>query len=222
MRSMSAPPSSPLRRLEATFLRPHRLTLLLALGGMLLQALLALPVPIALGRVLDWFVAGGSCANGLAGMLYTALAVTSACLLARAALGWRVGVMMTRVSLEVVRGLTDALHRKLQRLPLAFLDRNQTGGLMAKLTSDVGTLLIFLNTGTLQLVTDLVLAVGIARVLVVLNGPLALVALSAVPLAAAAQVGFRGPLRARSEEARARFAALYALLSERLPAHRVV
>ncbi len=219
---MSAPPTSPLRRLEAAFLRPHRSALLLALGGLLLQALLALPVPIAQGRVLDRLVAVGPSADGLAEMLATALAVTAACLLARAALGWRVGAVMTRISLEVVKELTDALHRKLQRLPLAFLDRNQTGGLMAKLTSDVGTLLIFLNTGTLQLVTDLVLAIGIAGVLVALNWPLALVALSAVPLAAAAQVGFRGPLRARSAEARARFAALYALLSERLPALRVV
>jgi ABC-type multidrug transport system fused ATPase/permease subunit len=219
---MPAPPKSPLRRLEAVFLRPHRPALLLALGGMLLQALLALPVPIAQGRVLDRLVAVGPSADGLAGMLATALAVTAACLLARAALGWRVGAVMTRISLEVVKELTDALHRKLQRLPLAFLDRNQTGGLMAKLTSDVGTLLIFLNTGTLQLVTDLVLAVGIAGVLVALNWPLALVALSAVPLAAAAQVGFGGPLRARSAETRARFAALYALLSERLPALRVV
>src|SRR4029079_19624585 len=101
--------------------------------------------------------------------------------------------------------LTGALHRKLRRLPLAFLDRHQTGGLMARLTSDVGTLMIFLNTGTLQLVTDLVLAVGIAGVLVWLNWPLALVALAAVPVAAAAQVGFAGPLRARSAEVRGRY-----------------
>ncbi len=218
----TALPPRPLRRLESAFLRPYRLTLLLALGGMLVQALLALPIPVVQGRVLDRLVAGGSAADGLDGMLMTALLVTAACLVGRAALGWGIGSVMARVSLEVVRDLTDALHRKLQRLPLSFLDRNQTGGLMARLTSDVGTLLIFLSTGTLQLVTDLVLAVGIAVVLVTLNWPLALVALSAVPLAAVGHARFAGSLRQRSKETRSRFTALYALLSERLPALRVV
>src|SRR5581483_3065910 len=78
------------------------------------------------------------------------------------------------------------------------------------------------NTGTLQLVSDLVLAAGIAVVLVWLHWPLALAALAAVPLAAAGQAGFARPLRRQAEDVRSAFTDLYGLLSERLPALRVV
>lgn len=217
---MSTETAHPLLRLERLLLRPYRLILGLAIGGLLLQAILALPLPLVQGHILDRILAGSAAAE-----LHTLLGIVSLVffvLILRALIGWRIGIVMTRISLEVVKDLTDRLHRKVQRLPLAFLDRHQTGGLMARLTSDVGTLLIFLNTGTLQLVSDLVLACGIAVILLWLNAPLALIALAVVPLAAVGQVAFRRPLRRQSQEAREQFSSLYALFAERLPALRVV
>src|SRR5690242_4292962 len=103
-------------RLEARFLRPHRLTVVLALVGMLGQSLLALPVPLLQGWVLDRLVAGPGVAGagGAASLRWVvvwALAGSVLCYLLRMALLWRVTSVMTRVSLEVVRDLTDALHR---------------------------------------------------------------------------------------------------------------
>lgn len=214
------PVQHPFHQLEAAFIRPYRWTLLLALGGMLGQALLALPIPVVQGRVLDRLLSDDS-TDALGGLTETAVVVTALCLAGRAILAWRVGVVMVRVSLEVVKDLTDTLHRKLGRLPLSFLDRHQTGGLMARLTSDVGSLMIFLNTGALQLVSDLVLAVGIVLVLLWMNVGLAMIAVAAVPLAAIGQGWYSGLLRRRSEVVRATFANLYCLLSERLVALRV-
>ena len=99
--------------------------------------------------------------NRLAWLLIAAAAIPLACLLGRMALSWFSSGVMNRVSLQFVRALTDSLHRKLQRLPLAFFDRQETGQLMARLTNDVGTLLIFLSASSLQLMADLVLALGI-------------------------------------------------------------
>src|SRR5207247_10548591 len=89
---------------------------------------------------------------------------------------------MNDVILQFVRALTDSLHRKLQRLPLAYFDRQETGQLMARLTNDVGTLLIFLSASSLQLMADLVLALGIIIGLVLLSWPLAVVSLLVLPL----------------------------------------
>jgi ABC-type multidrug transport system fused ATPase/permease subunit len=145
-----------------------------------------------------------------------------ACHVARMALGWKVAAMMSRVTLEVVRELTDTLHRKLQRLGMSYFDRELTGRIMARLTSDVGSLLLFLNGGSLQLISDLVLAVAISGVLIWLQWRLALIGLLALPLFVVNHRWFAGSIHELSRVLREQVAALYALLSERVSAVRVV
>src|SRR5262249_6334442 len=77
-------------------------------------------------------------------------------------------------------------------------------------------------SGILQLLNDLILSMSIAIVLTCLQWRLALVALVVVPLYAFNQRAFFGKLRPLSDEIRAQVAALYALLSERVSAVRVV
>jgi ABC-type multidrug transport system fused ATPase/permease subunit len=141
---------------------------------------------------------------------------------ARALVAWRVAAMMGRVSQEVVVELRGSLHRKLMRLPMAYFDAQQTGRLMARVTSDVGSILMFIRSGILQLLNDLITSMAIALMLAFLQWRLALVALVAVPLYALNQKVFFGRLRRLSDEIRAQVAALYALLSERISAVRVV
>jgi ABC-type multidrug transport system fused ATPase/permease subunit len=155
-------------------------------------------------------------------LIAAALAASVLCHLARMALAWKASAVMTRVGLEVVRALTDALHRKLHRLPLAYFDRQQTGRVMARITSDVGSLLLFLNGGSLQLVSDLVLAAGIAAVLLWIRWELALAGFAALPLYALNHRFFAHKLQELSKVMRGHVAGIYALLSERLSAVRVV
>jgi ABC-type multidrug transport system fused ATPase/permease subunit len=140
----------------------------------------------------------------------------------RTLLAWRIAAMMGRISQEVVVSLRGALHRKLMRLPMAYFDAQQTGRLMARVTSDVGSILMFIRSGILQLLNDLITSLAIAILLTWLQWRLALVALVAVPLYALNQGAFFGELRRLSDEIRAQVAALYALLSERISAVRVV
>src|SRR4051812_7843478 len=176
-----------LAKLEAAFLRPHRALVFTALVAMLLQSLALLPLPYLQGWVIDRLLASDNpsaptAAVPIGALLAAAAAIPLVCLLARLALGWLSSGIMNRVSLEFVRALTDSLHRKLQRLSLAYFDKQETGQLMARLTNDVGTLLIFLSASSLQLVADLVLALGIFVGLLLLSWPLALVSYIALPL----------------------------------------
>ena len=129
MDSTGPSPTAParLRRLAAESLRSHRVALALALAGLLFQSLLLLPVPLLQGWVLDRLAGGAAQRAVLARAVFVAFAATAACYLLRAAVGWAVAAGMHRVSLEVVRDLTDALHRKLQRQPLGYFDRHPTG-----------------------------------------------------------------------------------------------
>src|SRR5439155_9969884 len=108
------------RRLEGQFLRPYRMAVALALAGMLLQSVLLLPIPLLQGWVLDQLVAlfgasaapQGPDASAVTRLILVALAASVACYLARMALAWKVAEVMTRASLEVVRQVSDSLHRK--------------------------------------------------------------------------------------------------------------
>src|SRR4051794_22493848 len=91
-----------LRRIDAAFLRRHRIVMGLALVGMLAQSLLLLPVPLIQGRVIDWllplFERGGSANAVDRGALGPAVAMAVgamlACHVGRMLLGWKVGAMM--------------------------------------------------------------------------------------------------------------------------------
>lgn len=214
-----------LRRLERQFLRPYRGRFAACLLALLLQSALLLPIPILQGRVLDRLVAAvGAAPSASRPGAFLALALGSivACHLARSVLAWWVAAETGRISQEVVVKLRGSLHRKLLQLPTAYFDANQTGRLMARVTSDVGSILSFVNSGLLQLINDLLMAVGIAFVLVWLEWRLALIALVAVPLYVLNQRRFAARIRQLSLGIRAQVAAIYALLSERVTAVRVV
>jgi ABC-type multidrug transport system fused ATPase/permease subunit len=222
------------RRFEAEFLRPYRGAILLGLSGLLVQSLLLLPIPLLQGWVVDRLVgysrarptlatpAQAQAEASIARAIGLALAGTILLYLARSLLAWKIAAMMGRISQEVVVALRGSLHRKLMRLPMAYFDAQQTGRLMARVTSDVGSILMFIRSGILQLLNDLVLSVAIAFLLGWLQWRLALVALVAVPLYAVNQRAFFGTLHRLSEEIRAQVSSLYALLSERVSAVRVV
>jgi ABC-type multidrug transport system fused ATPase/permease subunit len=224
--------SSILRRFEAEFLRPYRGAILLGLFGLLVQSVLLLPIPLLQGWVVDQLVAyyrarpslslAAEAQASIARAIGLALAGTIFLYLARSLLAWKVAGMMGRISQEVVVALRGALHRKLMRLPMAYFDAQQTGRLMARVTSDVGSILMFIRSGILQLLNDLILSVAIAFLLGWLQWRLALVALVAVPLYAVNQRAFFSRLHRLSEEIRSQVSSLYALLSERVSAVRVV
>lgn len=218
-------PAPWLRRLEAEFLRPYRTTIILALLGLFVQSLLVLPVPLFQGWVLDQLISpnrGTSAGPTAAWAIVWGLLASVGCHLARLALAWTVTTAVGRMSQEIVVALRGALHRKLLRLPMSYFDNQQTGRLMARVTSDVGSILAFLNVGSLQLANDLIVAAGIVVVLLWIQWPLALVALITVPLYSLNHLLFARKIQELSEEIRGQVSAIYALLSERVSAVRVV
>src|SRR5262249_21097520 len=130
--------------------------------------------------------------SSVARAIALALAGTIALHGTRTLLSWRIAAMMGRISQEVVVALRGALHCKLMRLPMAYFDAQQTGRLMARVTSDVASILMFIRSGILQLLNDLVLSIAIAFLLAWLQWRLALAALVVVPLYALNQRAFLG------------------------------
>lgn len=229
-RDKPASVAAPLRRLEREFLRGYRVEFLFCLIGLMMQSVLVLPVPLLQGRILDellpFAVTDPSLRptpdTGVYLAIGMGLAAIVTCQLTRTALSWAVSNRVGRISQEVVVKLRGALHQKLMRLPMAYFDTQQTGRLMARVTSDVGSILSFVNGGLLQLINDLILAVGIAGVLIYLQWRLALIALVVLPAYLVNQKLFSKKIRELSKAIRSQVASIYALLSERVSAVRVV
>jgi ABC-type multidrug transport system fused ATPase/permease subunit len=216
-----------LSRLEQRFLRPYRAAIALSLAGVMLQSALLVPIPMLQGRVLDrladaWRSGESTAAHHAFRFLFVSTGIAIASIVARAILVWRCNATMGRVSLEAVRSLTDAMHRSMQSQPLEYFERESAGSLISRITSDVGSLLIFLSNASLQLLCDLLLAGCIAAALVWIDIRLAFVAFAILPLHLWNFNYWTARNRKLAHAVRTEEAGIVTLLCEKLSAMRLV
>jgi ABC-type multidrug transport system fused ATPase/permease subunit len=86
-----------------------------------------------------------------------------------------------RMSLDVEYDLRLAVYTHLQRLSFSYYDRNQTGQLLSRATSDVGAVRIFLSYGLMYLTQAVVTIVAVSVLLVWTSPPLALLTALIMP-----------------------------------------
>nr|WP_253669687.1 ABC transporter ATP-binding protein [Streptoalloteichus tenebrarius] len=109
----------------------------------------------------------------------------------------------------------------LQRLGLDYYERELAGRIMTRMTTDVDALSTFLQTGLATAVVSLLTLVGITGALLLIDLPLALVALSVLPVLAVATLVFRRLSSRAYAEARERVSAVNADLQENVSGLRV-
>jgi len=95
------------------------------------------------------------------------------------------------VGQRVLFAVRQRLFAHLQRLSLDFYERERTGRLVARMTSDMEAMSDLVTNGLVNLVTSLVTLVGVAVLLVVLDWRLALATLAVAPLVGLAAAWFR-------------------------------
>ena len=109
----------------------------------------------------------------------------------------------------------------LQRLGLDYYEGQMTGRIMTRMTTDVDALSSFLQTGLITSVVSLSTFLGIAVVLVVMDGSLALLALASLPFLVIATVVFRRFSYRAYSDAREKVAIVNADLAENVAGLRV-
>ncbi len=127
-----------------------------------------------------------------------------------------------QVSLGVELDLRNALYGQLQRLELAFFDRQQTGQLMSRATVDLQSVRFFLGYGLIFIGQSLVSILLAAVAMFALQPSLAAMALAPVPFVVV--IAFRYGRRSRPalQEAQQRIAELTAEAEENVSGVRVV
>jgi ATP-binding cassette subfamily B protein len=199
-----------------TLLRPFRLPLLL---GLLLVA-----ADAAAGLALPALIRGGVDRGILAHSLAAVLGVSVAALavvLADTLINVCQGRVTGRTGERVLYALRVKVFAQLQRLGLDYYERELSGRIMTRMTTDVDALSTFLQTGLQQAVVSVLSFVGIVVALVVIDWRMALIALSVLPPLLIATAVFRAKSSKAYTEAREKVSAVNADLQENVAGMRV-
>ncbi|MFZ0088775.1 MAG: ABC transporter ATP-binding protein [Solirubrobacteraceae bacterium] len=127
-----------------------------------------------------------------------------------------------RVSLGVELDLRNALYGQLQRLELAFFDRQQTGQLMSRATVDLQSVRFFLGYGLIFIAQSLVTILLAAVAMFALQPGLAVISLAPVPFVVLIANRYGHRSRPAMQEAQQRIAELTADTEENVSGVRVV
>jgi ATP-binding cassette, subfamily B, bacterial len=113
------------------------------------------------------------------------------------------------------------LFAQLQRLGLDFYERELSGRIMTRMTSDVDALSSFLQTGLVTMVSSVLTFFGVLAAMLVINGRLGLLVLAIVPVLVVATVIFRSKSSKAYTEARERVSVVNADFAENVAGLRV-
>jgi ATP-binding cassette subfamily B protein len=131
-------------------------------------------------------------------------------------LGYLQAQIMQRVGQSLMRDLRAQVFRHLQRLPVAYFDRQPLGRLMTRVTNDVDVLNEMFTAGIDALFGDLFILVGIVVAMSELNVELLVVTFSVLPLMIVLTLTFRSRVRKAFRDVRTCLARLNAFMNENL------
>lgn len=158
---------------------PYRRYLAAAVVGALLNVVLALAIPVLVGRAVDHIVGPGEV--DFTGMV-PILAVLAAAVAGSALFGWLMTLATNTITYRAVRDLRRNLFEKLQQLPLATIDASSHGDFVSRMVNDVDQVSTGLLQGFSQLFTGVITILGTLVFMFSLHFGIALVVVVLTPL----------------------------------------
>ena len=223
-----------LMRLLLPLLKPFRLSLSAATIAMLLDSALTVlrpwPLKIVIDRVLSHHHTRvpliGPWVNALhaspMAILYAACAATLLIAIGTGALTYCYTRLLGDVGQRFVFALRRDLFAHMQRLSLRFHDRQRTGDLITRLTSDVQAIRDVVSGGSILFFTNASLLAGMLAMMFWLNWQFALAALSVAPLLFWSVFRYTRRVKAAARTARTSEGLLASVAQETLSSIRIV
>jgi ATP-binding cassette subfamily B protein len=205
-----------MRRL-LTYLRPYKGTVALALLLLLIGSALVIVGPWLTQLAIDEAIP-----NGDRDLLNTLALAFLGTVLAGFALQYGQRLLTTWLGQRIMYDLRTQLFGHLQRLDLRFYDRNPTGRLITRITSDVETLNELFSSGIVTVFGDIFALIFIVAAMLRMDWELALVTFSVLPFVFVTAFFFRTRIRQAYRDIRVRLARINTFLHERITGMRVV
>ncbi|MEV7444756.1 ABC transporter ATP-binding protein [Streptomyces sp. NPDC091204] len=212
-RAASAEDSYGLRRLLRGFWAP----LAISLGLVAVDAGAGLLLPILIRHGIDKGVE-----QAVLGAVWVAAGLALALVFAQWAAQFAETRMTGRTGERVLYALRVKIFAQLQRLGLDYYERELTGKIMTRMTTDVDSLSSFLQTGLVTAVVSVFTFFGILVALLVLDVELALIVFATLPVLVLGTIVFRRRSVAAYELARDRVSLVNADLQESVSGLRIV
>ena len=161
------------------YVKPYRAHVLMSLLCASVSAAAALLIPIFSGNAIDCMIGVG--AVDMAGVTTWALLIALCAILAAIA-QQLLATSNNRIAYCVSRDIRNETSRKLQRLPLSYLDAHPAGDVVSRVIADVDAFSDGLLMGFTQLFTGVVTICGTLGVMLALNVSIALLVVVLTPL----------------------------------------
>ena len=163
--------------------------------------------------------------NGVQAKVFHVILVASLIGLAIVLADWVVNrgetMVVGRNGERLLYTLRVKLFAQLQRLGLDFYEREMSGRIMTRMTTDVDALSTFLQTGVVTMVSSVLTFFGVLAALLIINLRLGLAVLCIFPVLVAATIVFRAKSAKAYSESRDKVAAVNADFAENVAGMRV-
>jgi ATP-binding cassette subfamily B multidrug efflux pump len=205
-----------MRRLLA-YIQPYRRSAGLALLFIVSASALSVLPPYLTKVAIDRYIRSGDLAGlNMVAVIYVAtLAGTFVLSFGQT---WVMNIMGQKIMFD----LRMEIFRHLQKLDVAFFDRNPVGRLMTRVTTDVDALNELFTAGVISIFGDICTLMGIVVILFVMNYKLALVIFSVLPLLFLVTFIFKIKVRDSFRRVRTAIARINAFLQENITGTAVI
>ena len=116
------------------------------------------------------------------GVIGTILLTLAALYLASALLSYAQGWLMSGVATKISYSMRRDISNKIDKLPLSYFDRVQSGEVLSRITNDVDTVTQTLNQSLSQIVTNVATLIGVLVMMLTISPVMTLVALCILPV----------------------------------------
>jgi ATP-binding cassette subfamily B multidrug efflux pump len=208
------------------YLRPYRWQVAIALVSIILKAFADVLGPYLTKVAIDRYLAPREAATATSSGIWSWLSQNAITGIAQLA-GIYVGLLVFSFLLEflqtyfmqwtgqkVMFDLRRQIFRHLQRLHVAFFDKNPVGRLVTRVTTDVDALNEMFTSGVVSIVEDIFVLAGILGVMLCMNWKLALITFAVLPFIVVATKIFRDKVRDSYRRIRVAIARINSYLQE--------
>lgn len=161
------------------YIKNYRILMLLSIIMAAATVICSLYVPILIGRAIDLIIDKGNVDFDGLSVLLPQIAVIA---VAAALIQWLMNTVNNRITYHIVRDIRDEAFRKIEILPLSYVDSHPAGGIVNRVIADADQFADGLLMGFTQLFTGVVTILGTLLFMLNINWKIALVVVVLTPL----------------------------------------